>query len=90
MNRDEGSKGRLTALDLLAGERLADVVHPGSAVLLRNDDPEKPELGHSLDRLHVEPVLDVVLDRVRQDLLVDEAPDGRLHLALLWRQVEVH
>jgi hypothetical protein len=35
-------------------------------------------------------MLDVVFDRVRQDLLVDEAPDGRLHLALLWRQVEVH
>ena len=38
-----------------------------------------------LDRLQVELVLDVVLDRVRKDPLVDESPDGRLNLTLLRR-----
>ncbi len=83
MDGDERAEGGLAALDLLAGERLGDEVHAGAAVLLRDDDAEEAELGHALDRLEVELVLDVVLDRVRKDALVDEPPDGRLHLALL-------
>ena len=42
-----------------------------------------PELGHALDQLHVEVVVDVVLDRDRQDALVHEVADGVLEQALL-------
>ncbi len=52
--------------------------------------PSRPELGHALDDAHVEGVVDVVLDRVRQDALVDEAADRLLNVALLVGQIEVH
>ena len=91
MNRDQQCPERgLAALDLLAGERLADEVHAGAAMLFGHDDPEEAELGHALDHAHVEVVVDVVLDRVRQDAFVDELPDGRLYLALLGRELEIH
>ena len=48
------------------------------------------ELGHAGDRIHVEPVLDVVLDRVREDAVVDEAPDGVLQEPLFVAELEVH
>ena len=81
---------RLAALDLLARERLGDEVEPRAAVLLRDDDPEDPQLGHPLDQLEVEPVVDVVLHRDRQHPLVDEGPDGLLDEALLVGKLEVH
>ena len=87
---DQRAERRLAALDLLAGERLRDEVHSGPAVLLRDDDSEQPELGHSLDHGHVEVVVDVVLDRVRKHALVHELADGRLHLALLRSELEIH
>ena len=67
-----------------------DEVEPGAAVLLRDDDPEEAELGHALDDPQVEVVVDVVLDRVREHALVHELADGRLHLALLRGQLEIH
>ena len=90
MNRDQRAERRLAALDLLADERLRHEVHPRAAVLLRDHDAEQPELGHALDDAHVEEVVDVVLDRVRQDALVDEAANGLLNVALLVGQIEVH
>ena len=90
VDRDERPEGRLAALDLLADERLGDEVEPRAAVLLRDDDAEQAELGHALDHLHVEVVVDVVLDRVRQHALVHELADGRLHLSLLGRELEIH
>ena len=89
MNRDQRPERGLAALDLLAGERLADEVHAGAAMLFGHDDPEEAER-HALDHAHVEVVVDVVLDRVRQDAFVDELPDGRLYLALLGRELEIH
>ena len=83
VDRDERPEGRLAALDLLADERLGNEVEPGAAVFLRDDDAEQAELGHARDRLHVEVVVDVVLDRVRKHALVHELADGRLHLSLL-------
>jgi hypothetical protein len=35
-------------------------------------------------------VVDVVLDRIRQDAVVDELANCRLHLALLRTQLEIH
>ena len=67
-----------------------DEVHPRAAVLLRDHDAEQAELGHALDDAHVEEVVDVVLDRVREDALVDEAANRLLNVALLVGQVEVH
>src|SRR5919202_1078559 len=87
---DQRAEGGLAALDLLAGERLGDEVEPRAAVLLGDRDPEDAELGHALDHLRVEPVRDVVLDRVGEDPLVDEAPDGLLEQPLLVGQPEVH
>src|SRR5256885_98658 len=74
----------------LCRRRRRDEDEPGAAVLLRDHDPEQPELGHSLDHAHVEPVLDVVLDRVRQDALVDERAHGVLNQPLLICKVEIH
>ena len=67
-----------------------DEVEPGAAVLLRDDDPEDPELGHPLDQLEVELVVDVVLDRDGQHALVHERPDGVLDQPLLVGELEVH
>ena len=83
MDGDQRAERRLAALDLLAGERLGDEVEPGAAVLLRDHDAEDPELGHALDQLQVELVVDVVLDRDREDTLVHEGPDGVLDQPLL-------
>ena len=90
VDRDEGPEGRLAALDLLADERLGHEVEPRAAVFLGDDDAEQAELGHARDRLHVQVVVDVVLDRVRQHALVHELADGRLHLSLLGRELEIH
>ena len=83
VHRDQRAEGRLAALDLLAGERLGDEVEPGAAVVLGDDDPEDAELGHALDQRQVELVVDVVLDRDREDPLVDERPHCLLEQALL-------
>ena len=83
MDGDERAEGRLAALDLLADERLGDEVEPCAAVLLGDDHAEQAELGHALDDPHVEVVVDVVLDRVRQHPVVHELPDGCLDRALL-------
>ena len=80
---DQRPERRLAALDLLAGERLRDEVEAGAAVLLGNDDAEQPQLGHALDHAHVELVVDVVLDRVRQHALVHERAHRLLDQALL-------
>ena len=90
MDGDQRPEGRLAALDLLAGERLGDEVEAGAAVLLRDDDPEDAELGHALDQLQVELVVDVVLDRDRQHALVHEGADGVLDQPLLVGELEVH
>ena len=90
MNGDQRAERRLAALDLLARERLGDEVEAGAAVFLRDDDPEDPELGHAFDQLHVELVVDVVLDRHRQDALVHEGADGVLDQALLVGELEIH
>src|ERR671931_456056 len=87
---DERPERGLATLDLLTGERLGDEVEPGAAVLLRDRDPEDAELGHALDRAHVEVVRDVVLDRVREDPVLDEPPDGVLEQPLLVGELEVH
>ena len=90
MHRDQRPEGGLAALDLLARQRLGDEVEPGAAVLLRDHDPEQPELGHALDHAQVEVVVDVVLDRVREHALVDERTHGVLNQPLLRGKVEVH
>ena len=90
MDGDERAEGSLAALDLLAEERLGDEVEAGAAVLLRDHDAEQAELGHALDRVHVETVVDVVLDRVRQHALVDERAHRVLDEALLLGKLEVH
>ena len=76
------------ALDLLADQRLADVVEPRPAVLGRDRRAQEPQLGHALDDAHVEVVVDVVLLRHRQDASVDELTHGLLDRALLVVQVE--
>jgi hypothetical protein len=35
-------------------------------------------------------MVDVVLDRVRKHALLDELPNGRLHLSLLGGELEIH
>jgi len=72
VHRDQRPERSLAALDLLARQRLRDEVEPGSAVLLRDHDPEQPQLGHPLDHGQVEVVVDVVLDGVREHALVDD------------------
>ncbi len=90
MDRDQRSERGLATLDLLAGERLGDVVEAGAAVFLGDDDAEDPQLGHALDQVQVELVVDVVLDRDRQDALVHEVADGLLDQALFVGEVEIH
>ena len=43
-----------------------------------------------IDHIHVQVVVDVVLDRVGQDPLVHELPDGGLNLALFRAELEIH
>ena len=81
---------RLAPLDLLAGERLGDEVEPAAAVRLGDHDPEQPELRHPLDHAQVEPMVDVVLDRDRQDPLLDERTYCVLDQPLLAGKLEVH
>ena len=83
MDGDQRPERRLAALDLLAGERLGDEVEAGAAVLLRNHDPEDPELGQAVDQVEVELVVDVVLHGDRQHALVDERPHRLLGQPLL-------
>jgi len=90
VHRDQRAERGLAAFDLLARERLGHEVHARAAVLLRDDDAEDAELGEALDHVEVEVVVDVVLDRVRQDPLVDELPHGLLDVPLLVGQLEVH
>ena len=90
MHRDQRSERGLSSLDLLADECLRDEVHPRTAVLLRDDDPEQAELGHAVDCLRVEAMIDVVLDGIGQDTVVDEPPDRLLDLPLLVGEGEIH
>ena len=90
MHRDQRSECGLSTLDLLADERLRDEVHPRAAVLLRDDDPEQAELGHAVDCLRVEAMVDVVLDGGGQDAIVDEPPNRLLNLPLLVGEGEIH
>ena len=90
MHGDQRSKGRLAALDLLAHERLRDVVEPCAAVGLGDHDAENPELRHALDQIEIELVIDVVRNCDRQDPFVDEVAHGLLHEALLVGELEVH
>ena len=90
MHGDQRPERRLAALDLLARERLRDEVEPGAAVLLGDHDPEDPELRHARDQVEIELVIDVVLDRDRQDAIVDEGAYCVLDQALLGRKLEVH
>ena len=71
-------------------ERLGDEIETGAAVLLRDDDPEQAQLGHALDHAHVEVMVDVVLDRVRQHALVHEVANGVLDQPLLVGELEIH
>ncbi len=90
MHRDQRSKRSLSALDLLTRERLGHEIEAGAPVLLRDHDPEDPELRHALDQLEVELVIDVVLDRDRQDALVHEGANGVLDQALFIGELEIH
>jgi hypothetical protein len=90
VHRDERPERRFAALDLLARKRLADEVEARAAVLLRDDHAEDAELRHPCDRIHVELVLDVVLDCVWEDAVVDELADGVLQQSLLVGELEVH
>ena len=90
MDGDERAERGLAALDLLAREGLGDEVEPCAAVLLRDDHAEDAELGHPLDQLDVEVVVDVVLYRDGEHSLVDERPDRLLDQTLLVGQLEVH
>ena len=90
VHRDQRAECRLAALDLLADQRLGDVVEPGAAVLGRDHRPQQAQLGHPLDDAHVEVVVDVVLLRDRQDATIDELAHGLLDRALLVGQIEIH
>jgi len=52
--------------------------------------PYRAQLGHALDHGHVQAVLDVVFDRVREDALVHEFAHGVLDQPLLVCEREVH
>ena len=69
--------------ELDPGQRVGHQVEPGAAVLLGNGEPEQAELLHPLDDLLGElvPVLELVGDR--DDLLLDEVPNGLDDGALL-------
>ena len=90
VHRDQRPKRRLAAFDLLARERLADEVEPRAAVLLRDHDPEDPELRHPGDQVEIEPVVDVVLNRDRKHAVIDERAYCVLKQPLLGCEVELH
>src|SRR5438876_11656263 len=90
MDGDQRSKGSLAAFDLRAGERFGDEVQAGATVLLRDHDAEQAELGHPLDRRHVQTVRNVVLDCMGKDALVDERSYRVLDESLLVGQLEVY
>jgi DNA-directed RNA polymerase sigma subunit (sigma70/sigma32) len=89
VHRNQRAEGGLAALDLLADERLGDVVEPRSAVLDRDHRAQQAQLGHALDDAHVEVVVDVVLLRDRHDATINELADRLLDRELLVGQIEV-
>ena len=90
VDRDQRPERRLAPLDLLAGERLGDEVEPGAAVFHRDHDPEDPELRHAGDQVEIEAMVDIVLDRDREDAVIDERAYCVLKQPLLGCEVELH
>ena len=76
-------------LQLLAQDREAEVVHPGTAVGLRDRRSQEAQLAHPGEHLAMDLALLVPLADVRQDLRLGEARTLSLHEAVLVGQGEV-
>ncbi len=85
---DDAERG-IGTLELLAEEREADVVHPRSAVGLRDRRAEEPLLGHLREDLAMDLAVLVPLADVRQDLGLGEGAGGSLDELVLVGEREV-
>ena len=72
---DDTERG-VGALELLAQDREADVVHPGAAVGLRDRRAEEAQLAHLREQLAVDLALLVPLADERDDLGLGELADA--------------
>jgi deoxyribodipyrimidine photolyase len=79
-----------TEINVLAREGLGHEIETCAPILLRDDDSENPQLGHALDQLEIELVVDIVLDRHGKHPLVHERADRVLDQALFIGELEIH
>ena len=80
---------RIRALEFLADDREAEVVHPGSAPRLVDRRAEQPEFAHAREDLTMHLALFVPLADVRQDLVLGKVADGLLDELVLVGQAKV-
>ena len=90
LHRDHRAHGRAAAPDLLADDRVGQVVQAGAAVLARHDRAQVALVGDLAHEVEVEVVVARVLPRPGDDLLVGELARGLLDERLLVAEVEVH
>ncbi len=89
MDALDHAERRVGALELLAQDREADVVHPGTAVVLGNRSAEEAELAHPAEQLAREAAFLVPAPDVRQDLRLREGAGALLDEAVLIREGEI-
>jgi len=85
---DHAERG-IGALQLLAQDREADVVHPRAAVRLGDRSAEEALLGHLREDLAMDLALLVPLADVGQDLGLGKCSGGLLDEAVLVAELEV-
>ena len=90
LHRDHRAHGRAAAPDLLADDRVGQVVQPGAAVLAGHDRAQVALVGDLAHEVEVEVVVARVLPRPGDDLLVGELARRLLDERLLVAEVEVH
>ena len=90
LHRDHRAHGRAAAPDLLADDRVGQVVQARAAVLARHDRAQVALVGDLAHEVEVEVVVARVLPRPGDDLLVGELARGLLDERLLVGEVEVH
>ena len=90
LHRDHRAHGRAAAPDLLADDRVGQVVQARAAVLARHDRAQVALVGEHAHEVEVEVVVARVLPRPGDDLLVGELARGLLDERLLVGEVEVH
>src|SRR5215213_5489542 len=90
VRRDRDADRAVDARQLFDDRRVLDVAHARPAVLFGEDDAGQPQLRQFGPKLYGEVLRLVPLHDVRRDLRFGELAHARLHLLLLFVQLEFH